>query len=115
MDVILRNDVVDKARAGDRCLFTGCLIVVPDISQVRKGGGGRWGEMGDKRWERTSSHFKYLLIIFSTKLKMPGVRVQGIKDKSEGQDMRQAEGSQKITPRTFLFNNLSSDSYLFLM
>jgi DNA replicative helicase MCM subunit Mcm2 (Cdc46/Mcm family) len=34
IDVILRGDVVDKARAGDRCLFTGCLIVIPDISQV---------------------------------------------------------------------------------
>jgi hypothetical protein len=34
IDVILRGDVVDKARPGDRCLFTGCLIVVPDISQV---------------------------------------------------------------------------------
>ena len=34
LDVILRNDVVDKARAGDRCIFTGTLIVVPDISQV---------------------------------------------------------------------------------
>ena len=41
MDIILRNDVVDKARAGDRCLFTGCLIVVPDISQVGREGEGK--------------------------------------------------------------------------
>ena len=34
MDVILRNDVVEGARAGDKMVFSGSLIVVPDISAV---------------------------------------------------------------------------------
>lgn len=35
MDVILRGEIVDKAKAGEKCIFTGCLIVIPDVSQFR--------------------------------------------------------------------------------
>jgi DNA replication licensing factor MCM6 len=35
MDVILRGEMVDRAKAGEKCVFTGTLIVVPDISQFR--------------------------------------------------------------------------------
>jgi DNA replication licensing factor MCM6 len=35
LEVILRQDAVEKAKAGDRCTFTGTLIVVPDLSAVR--------------------------------------------------------------------------------
>lgn len=31
MDVILRNDVVESVRAGDKVAFNGSLIVVPDV------------------------------------------------------------------------------------
>lgn len=34
IDVILRNETVEKAKAGDKCIFTGTLIVVPDVSQL---------------------------------------------------------------------------------
>src|ERR1700733_4311107 len=34
LDMIVRNDMVERAKAGDRCTFTGNLIVVPDISQL---------------------------------------------------------------------------------
>jgi DNA replication licensing factor MCM6 len=34
LDVILRADVVEKAKAGDKCVFTGSFIVVPDVSQM---------------------------------------------------------------------------------
>lgn len=34
MDVILRGEIVDRAKAGERCVFTGTLIVVPDVSQL---------------------------------------------------------------------------------
>jgi DNA replication licensing factor MCM6 len=34
MDVILRGEIVDRAKAGERCVFTGSLIVVPDVSQL---------------------------------------------------------------------------------
>ncbi|KOS20630.1 DNA replication licensing factor mcm6 [Escovopsis weberi] len=34
MDVILRGEIVDRAKAGEKCIFTGALIVVPDISQL---------------------------------------------------------------------------------
>lgn len=35
LDVILRGDVVEMAKAGDKCSFTGALTVVPDVSQYR--------------------------------------------------------------------------------
>jgi DNA replication licensing factor MCM6 len=34
MDVILRNELAERAKAGDRCLIVGCPIVVPDVSQL---------------------------------------------------------------------------------
>ncbi|UZJ51489.1 hypothetical protein CBS101457_000809 [Exobasidium rhododendri] len=34
LDVILRADVVEKAKAGDKCVFSGAFIVVPDVSQM---------------------------------------------------------------------------------
>ncbi|EGO59994.1 hypothetical protein NEUTE1DRAFT_121681 [Neurospora tetrasperma FGSC 2508] len=34
MDVILRGELVDRAKAGEKCIFTGALIVVPDVSQL---------------------------------------------------------------------------------
>ncbi|KAG0174503.1 MCM DNA helicase complex subunit mcm6 [Apophysomyces sp. BC1034] len=32
LDVIVRGEMVEKAKAGDKCIFTGALIVVPDIA-----------------------------------------------------------------------------------
>ncbi|CDK24364.1 unnamed protein product [Kuraishia capsulata CBS 1993] len=34
MDVILRCDMVERAKPGDRCRFTGTEIVVPDVTQL---------------------------------------------------------------------------------
>lgn len=34
MDIILRGEMVDRAKAGERCIFTGTLIVIPDVSQA---------------------------------------------------------------------------------
>ncbi|TDZ14785.1 DNA replication licensing factor mcm6 [Colletotrichum sidae] len=34
MDVILRGEMVDRAKAGEKCIFTGALIVVPDVGQL---------------------------------------------------------------------------------
>jgi len=39
---VLRNEIVDRARPGDKCVFTGNLIVVPDVGQL---GAGRSAEM----------------------------------------------------------------------
>lgn len=38
IDVILRGDTVDKAKPGDRAIFSGTLVVVPDIVQLMKPG-----------------------------------------------------------------------------
>lgn len=38
IDVILRNEIVDLAKPGDRCIFTGTLIVVPDVVSLIKPG-----------------------------------------------------------------------------
>lgn len=34
IDVILRGEIVDRAKAGEKCIFTGALIVIPDVSQL---------------------------------------------------------------------------------
>jgi DNA replication licensing factor MCM6 len=34
IDIILRGEIVDRAKAGEKCIFTGALIVVPDVSQL---------------------------------------------------------------------------------
>ncbi|PKI83525.1 DNA helicase [Malassezia vespertilionis] len=34
MDVVLRAEMVDRAKPGDKCNFTGAFIVVPDVSQM---------------------------------------------------------------------------------
>ena len=34
MDVILRNDLVETVRPGDKAVFTGCLVVVPDVAAL---------------------------------------------------------------------------------
>ena len=38
IDIILRGEIVDNAKPGDRSIFTGNLIVVPDIVQLLKPG-----------------------------------------------------------------------------
>jgi len=38
VDIILRGDIVDQAKPGDRSIFTGILVVVPDIVQMMKPG-----------------------------------------------------------------------------
>jgi DNA replication licensing factor MCM6 len=52
IDVIARNDIVERAKAGDRCVFTGTLITVPDVAQynnparaqaISRSGGGEGG------------------------------------------------------------------------
>ena len=34
MEVVLRNEQVEQARAGDKLVFTGNLVVVPDIAML---------------------------------------------------------------------------------
>jgi len=46
--VILRHEIVEHAKPGDRCVFTGTLIVVPDLAHL-----GRGSVMGVSRSERT--------------------------------------------------------------
>lgn len=41
LDVILRGEVVERAKAGDKCVFTGTFIVVPDVSQLGLPGGNK--------------------------------------------------------------------------
>lgn len=35
LDVIVRGEIVDRAKAGEKCVFTGTLIVIPDVSQLK--------------------------------------------------------------------------------
>lgn len=34
--VVLRNETVDRAKPGDKVVFTGTLVVVPDVRQMSK-------------------------------------------------------------------------------
>lgn len=52
LDVILRAEIVERAKAGDKCVFTGTFIVVPDVAalglpgvnaEMLRDGGGRGG------------------------------------------------------------------------
>ncbi len=38
IDVILRHEGVEKAKPGDKAVFTGCLVVIPDVRQLMKNG-----------------------------------------------------------------------------
>lgn len=38
VEIILRAEAVEKAQAGDKCDFTGTLIVVPDVAQINMPG-----------------------------------------------------------------------------
>ena len=38
MDVILRNEMVEKCKAGDKCVFVGSLVVIPDGSALARAG-----------------------------------------------------------------------------
>ena len=31
MDIVVRHEMVDRAKAGDKCIFSGTLIVIPDV------------------------------------------------------------------------------------
>lgn len=51
IDVVLRNQLVEQAKPGDKCTFTGMLIVVPNVSNMyrskdpgQRGGKGRTGD-----------------------------------------------------------------------
>ncbi|KAI0796993.1 MCM-domain-containing protein [Abortiporus biennis] len=41
LDVILRGELVERAKAGDKCVFTGTFIVVPDVSALGLPGGNK--------------------------------------------------------------------------
>jgi DNA replication licensing factor MCM6 len=38
MDVIVRNEMVERSKAGDKCVFTGSLVVLPDGSALARVG-----------------------------------------------------------------------------
>jgi DNA replication licensing factor MCM6 len=44
IDIVLRDELTEKyfknfrSKPGDRCIFSGCLIAVPDISSLLKAG-----------------------------------------------------------------------------
>ena len=38
VEIVLRAEAVETAQAGDRCDFTGTLIVVPDVSALAMSG-----------------------------------------------------------------------------
>ena len=64
MDVIMRNDVVESARAGDKMIFSGSLIVVPDISAVNAPGERTETRFGEP--PASATHKSSILLVFSS-------------------------------------------------
>lgn len=54
LDVILRGELVERAKAGDKCVFTGTFIVVPDVSQMGLPGGNQAEMMRESRKGNTA-------------------------------------------------------------
>ncbi|QDZ25224.1 minichromosome maintenance protein [Chloropicon primus] len=54
IDVVVRNDNVEKARAGDRMVFTGSLIVIPDAAALM-GNASKIGGSPDQAQQRRGS------------------------------------------------------------
>ncbi|OAE31042.1 hypothetical protein AXG93_1502s1440 [Marchantia polymorpha subsp. ruderalis] len=38
LDIILRHEIVEQARAGDKCIFAGTVVVIPDIAAMASPG-----------------------------------------------------------------------------
>jgi len=38
VDIVLRNELCESAKPGDKCIFVGMLTVVPDIYSLTKPG-----------------------------------------------------------------------------
>jgi DNA replication licensing factor MCM6 len=51
IDVIVRNEMTERAKPGDKCVFTGTLIVIPDVAQLLMPGSKieRGGEFDPRR------------------------------------------------------------------
>lgn len=49
MEIILRAEAVEQAQAGDKCDFTGTLIVVPDVAQLSTPGKNNINASSSKR------------------------------------------------------------------
>eukprot|EP00037_Helgoeca_nana_P024226 m.256595 g.256595 ORF g.256595 m.256595 type:complete len:833 (-) comp26577_c0_seq1:55-2553(-) len=56
IDIVLRHEAVELAKAGDCSVFTGTLVVVPDVSQLSSAGGrAQMNTRGPQRTEGYSS------------------------------------------------------------
>ena len=58
IDVILRHEMVEKARPGDRVVFTGTLIVVPNMGPLTFGSVER--VRGGHSSSKTEKHVAYI-------------------------------------------------------
>eukprot|EP00038_Savillea_parva_P001926 m.108550 g.108550 ORF g.108550 m.108550 type:complete len:738 (+) comp10660_c1_seq6:25-2238(+) len=54
VDIVLRHEAVELAKAGDCSVFTGTLLVVPDVAQLSSAGGR--AQMGNKGHNRTEGY-----------------------------------------------------------
>jgi DNA replication licensing factor MCM6 len=49
IDIILRHEIVERAKAGDKCVFVGTVIVIPDVGSMMSGNTGTLHSGGDGR------------------------------------------------------------------
>lgn len=47
MDVVMRHEAVESAKAGDKMVFSGQLVVVPDVGAIAAPGERGVGMRGD--------------------------------------------------------------------
>ena len=68
MEVILRNNVVESARAGDEMTFVGTLLVVPDVAAITA--------PGEKVQTKLGMHFSEVVYLLAQHCRMLFMHVQ---------------------------------------
>eukprot|EP01135_Chromosphaera_perkinsii_P005821 Nk52_evm10s367 gene=Nk52_evmTU10s367 len=71
IDIILRHEAVERAKAGDKCVFSGCMIVVPDVSKMA-GSDGRVEKTSDYQGRRQDGGFSTDGVV--------GLKATGVRD-----------------------------------
>lgn len=129
LDVILRHEIVEQARAGDKVIFTGTVVVIPDISalsspgdraesrregpQNRSASSGYEGVRGLKSLGVRDLSYRLAFIANSVQLhdKKRGIDFRGVKKDGEEDDtphftMEEVDEIQRMRGTMDFFNKL---------
>ncbi|EAR93013.1 DNA replication licensing factor MCM4 (macronuclear) [Tetrahymena thermophila SB210] len=112
IDIVCRGEVVDTAKPGDKCIFTGYLIVVPDIAALTKPGektemgiksdavrvkgeGNNDGITGLSQLGQRDLNYRLVFLAINIEAKKSRFNLWN-QDEEENQDLTEEEERQKI-------------------